>query len=168
MKRENRLTSKCQPNTRKESQSTRNRTIVESGRKLKDDIPRKAIQKKAKKQCKLGETYDGASNAHQTAQHNKWIAGRKSNKEWRGGKTANINAHQYIGYNQLMAQKAEFQKTTMKQMTKFSKEEKKRKRKRSIHNSDLDYSDSEWSGGSNYSSKIILPRPKKMIVSNLN
>ena len=50
---------------------------------------------------------------------------RKSHKEWRGGKTANINVHQDVGVNQLMAQQAEFQKTMMKQMSKFLKKEKK-------------------------------------------
>ena len=60
-------------------------------------------------------------------------------------KTTNINVHQDVGgINQLMAQQVEFQKTMMKQMSKFSDRKKKsRKRKSKQYYSDFESSDSD-------------------------
>ena len=48
-----------------------------------------------------------------------------------------------------MAQQAEFQKTTMKQISKFSKKEEKTRRKTSWHQSESDSSSLDWSVESN-------------------
>ena len=85
MKPEDRQNGKGQPNTYKDSRSSKNRAIAEASRELKGAIPRKA-PKKAKKQYKLCEGYGSALNTHHTAQYKKSIAGGKSHKEWRGVK----------------------------------------------------------------------------------
>ena len=83
-------------------------------------------------------------NNHKTVVYKKRLPGGKSHPEWRGGKTpANINVHQGKNLN-LMAQKAKFQKTILKQMSKFSEKKKKKKKKKRCHQrySDSDSSDS--------------------------
>jgi hypothetical protein len=108
-----------------------------SGRAEQEKIPRKDLARPSNDHCKLCKEYGGMAKSHTTAQCKKWVPGGKSHNEWRGAKPANINVHQDVGVNQLMAQQTEFNKKIMKQMKSLEKKKKKSKRRR--------YSDSESS-----------------------
>ena len=106
-------------------------------------IPRKSTPKRADKLCKPCEEYGGAKNTHHTSKCKKWAAGGKSHNEWNVRRTTNLNVHQDLGVNQLLAQRMEFQKSMMKEMSKMKKTNEERKRKRSKYYSDSDSSDSD-------------------------
>jgi len=108
------------------------------GRAEQDKIPRKNLARASDDHCKLCKEYGGMSKSHTTAQCKKWVPGGKSHDEWRGGKTANINVHQGLDVNQLMAQQTKFNEKIMKQMKSLESKKKKSKRRRR-------YSDSESS-----------------------
>eukprot|EP00957_Ditylum_brightwellii_P160125 12189413-Ditylum_brightwellii.AAC.1 len=61
------------------------------------------------------------------------MAGGKPNKEWgeRSKAAANINVHEDVGMNQLMAQHIEFQKSLMKKLLKLTDKKKKSKKRKS-------------------------------------
>ena len=91
--------------------------------------------------------------SHTTAQCKKWVPGGKSHDEWRGVKTANINVHQGLDVNQLIAQQTKFNKKIMKQMKSLESKKKKSKRRRRY--SDSESSDSDRNVGSDYSNYSI-------------
>ena len=131
-----------------QSRSSKKRELDKAKRNTAKDvvarIPRKSTPtKRADKLCKLCEEYGGAKNTHHTSQCKKWAAGGKAHNEWKGGRTANLNVHQDVGVNQLMAQMMESQKSMMKEMSKMKKSKKGKKRKSSKYYSDSDSSDSD-------------------------
>ena len=70
------------------------------------------------------------------SQCKKWVAGGQHHNTWSRRKnvnTANINVHQDVGVKQLMAQQFEFQKSMIKQMSRFSGKKGKARRGRAIH-----------------------------------
>ena len=144
-KTEDRLTGKGQPDEQSRSHKKR---ALKASKKVEGAIPRKSLppKKAVEKLCKLCEEYGGASHTHHTSQCKKWLPGGKASKEWGRGKTtaSNINVHEDVGMNQLMAQQVEFQKTMMKQMSKFFEKKKKtKKRKSAKYYSDSESSDSD-------------------------
>eukprot|EP00957_Ditylum_brightwellii_P032681 2477483-Ditylum_brightwellii.AAC.1 len=133
-------------NGQHDKQSCSSKKRAQKGKyKAEAAIPREALpKKKTAKLCKLCKEYGAASHTHRTSQCKKWMADGKPNKEWGGcGKAAaNINVHEDVGRNQLMAQQVEFQKSLMKNLLKLTDKKKKyKKRKSKQYYSDSNSSD---------------------------